>query len=157
MPDTYLKRTRIEAPAEEVFRWHMRPEALADLTPPWEQAEILERTGGIDEIGSRVVLRVGRWPLRMRWVAEHTAFERGRMFRDVQIEGPFALWEHTHRFEPDGPGACWLEDRVEYALPLGRVGRAVGGALVRRKLERMFEFRHRVTADAVSGQPRSRE
>ena len=151
MTDLFVKRTRIEAPAEAVFRWHMRPEALADLTPPWERAEIVERTGGIDEIGSRVVVRVGRWPLRMFWVAQHTHFEPGRMFRDVQVSGPFARWEHTHTMEPDGPDACWLEDRVEYALPLGWLGRLCGGWLVRRKLARMFAYRHEVTARAFAG------
>jgi ligand-binding SRPBCC domain-containing protein len=150
MPQTFVKRSRIAAPAERVFDWHMRPQALAELTPPWEPVEIVERTGGgIDDIGSRVVLRVGRWPLRTRLVAEHTHFEPGRMFRDVLVQSPFARWEHTHLVEPDGPGACWLEDRIVYALPFGALGRMLGGWFVRRKLERMFDYRHRVTAEAV--------
>jgi ligand-binding SRPBCC domain-containing protein len=70
------------------------------------------------------------------------------MFRDSQIKGPFALWLHTHRFEPDGPSACYLEDRVEYALPMGRLGRMIAGRFVRRKLERLFAYRHEVTARA---------
>ncbi len=149
--DPFVKRTRIGAPADEVFRWHMRPEALVELTPPWERAEVVERTGGIDEIGSRVVLRLGRWPLRVTWIAEHTHYEPGRMFRDVQVKGPFARWEHTHLVEPDGADACWLEDRIEYALPFGRLGRLLGGGFVDRRLRRMFDFRHRVTSRAVTG------
>jgi ligand-binding SRPBCC domain-containing protein len=149
MPDTFVKRSRIAAPAQDVFRWHMEPEALERLIPPWERVEIEERTGGIDEIGSRVVMRMGSAPFATRWIAEHTHFEADRMFRDVQIRGPFARWEHTHLVEPDGEDACYLEDRVVYALPMGGLGRLFGGGFVKRKLERVFDYRHRVTREAL--------
>src|SRR5262249_53346121 len=68
----------------------------------------------------------------------------GRQFKDVQIEGPFARWEHTHSIEPDGTDACFLEDRIEYDVPLGAVGRACGGPFVRAMLRRVFDYRHRV-------------
>jgi ligand-binding SRPBCC domain-containing protein len=38
---------------------------------------------------------------------------------------------------------------VEYALPFGFLGRWFGGWFVRRKLERLFRFRHEVTAREV--------
>jgi uncharacterized protein len=143
--ETYVRRSRIEAPAEDVYAWHMLPEALERLTPPGEHLEVVERTGGI-EPGARVVLRFGQWPFRRRWVAEHGEYVAGRYFTDAQVSGPFALWKHTHRFEPDGPAACFLEDRVEYALPFGFLGRWFAGWFVRKKLERMFAYRHRRTA-----------
>ena len=154
MAQRFVKRSRITTPAHEVFAWHERSDAFELLTPPWERVELLERTGGIDQIGSRLVLRVGTPPLRLRWVAEHTHYERGRMFRDIQVKGPFARWEHTHLVEPDGSNACWLEDRIEYDLPLGWPGQLLGGWLVRRKLERLFEYRHWITRQAA-GRPRT--
>src|SRR5262249_1652725 len=63
---------------------------------------------------------------------------------------PFARWEHTHRFEPDGPSACHLEDRIEYALPFGSVGDLFGGPFAERTLERTFTYRHRTTADDIA-------
>lgn len=148
MDETFLKRSRIPASAGEVFRWHLRPEALPELTPPWEPAELVERTGGPDRVGSRVVLKVGPRPFGIRWVAEHTGFERDRWFRDVQVKGPFARWEHTHTMEPDGPHACWLEDRIVWALPLAPLSHWIAAGFVRRKIERMFDYRHRVTREA---------
>ena len=144
----FRRRSRLEAPAEEVFRWHARPGAFERLNPPWEPAEVSARTGGIEEEGSRVVLRVG--PLRQRWVAEHYGCRPGREFRDRQISGPFAFWQHVHRMEPDGASASFLEDEIEYALPGGAAGDLVGGGLVRSILERMFTYRHRVTADDLA-------
>ena len=151
--ELFIHRSRIEAPAAEVYAWHTLPEALERLTPPGEHIEVIERTGGIER-GARVVLRFGRWPFRQRWVAEHQDFEEGRYFSDVQVSGPFAYWKHTHTFEPDGPEACILEDRVEYALPFGLLGKMIAGKFVRRKIEEMFEYRHTVTARLIAdGRP----
>lgn len=147
----FIKRSRIIAPADRVFDWHRAPDAFARLTPPWERVELVERTGGIEEIGSRMVIKMGVRPFRLTWLAEHTHYEPGRMFRDVQLKGPFARWEHTHLVESDGPEACWLEDRIEYELPLAPLSSLVVGWLVRRRLRRVFDFRHQVTARETAG------
>ena len=139
----------MRASAEAVFLWHALPGALEKLTPPWESVELVEQSGGIHN-GGRVTLRIHVGPFRIRWVAEHRDYIENRQFCDVQVEGPFAKWEHTHLFERDGPSACYLEDRIEYALPLGRIGRLLGGDFTRRKLERLFAYRHRITFDASS-------
>jgi ligand-binding SRPBCC domain-containing protein len=148
MPELFIKRTRFPVSAEQLFAWHAEPAALERLTPPWEHARVIRRTGTIRDIGARVEIRVRIGPFWRTWISEHTAFEEGRMFRDIQIKGPFARWEHTHSFEPDGASACYLEDRVEYALPLGALGRMVAGRYVRRKLDRLFTYRHEFTAAA---------
>ena len=145
---TFVRRTRLEANAEEAFRWHARPGAFERLNPPWDPAVVESRSGGIEDEGARVVLRVG--PLRQRWIAEHYDAVPGRAFHDRQVSGPFALWEHAHRLEAEGPSACTLEDRIEYALPAGPVGDLVGGRAVRALLDRMFAYRHRVTADDLA-------
>jgi uncharacterized protein (TIGR01777 family) len=145
----FVERARIDAPAEDVFWWHARPGAFERLTPPWTGVTVAERRGGIED-GARVVLKIPVGPTYVRWVAEHRDYIEGRQFCDVQVEGPFARWEHTHRFEPNGPRACVLEDRVKYALPLGAVGGFIGGALVHRMLERMFAYRHRITVQDIA-------
>lgn len=144
----FVKKTLIPAPPEEVFRWHARPGALERLSPPWDSVKLLERRGGL-EPGSRVTLSVGAGPLSRTWVAEHGPMSAGRMFSDRQLSGPFAQWDHVHRFEPSGDG-CMLEDRIEYELPFGIIGRALGSGFVRRKLESAFEYRHRVTASDIA-------
>jgi ligand-binding SRPBCC domain-containing protein len=144
---TFEKRSRIAAPPERVFAFHEAHDVLERLIPPWEDVRIVERSGGI-QVGARVVLETRIGPIRRRWIAEHTRYEQGRMFQDVQRSGPFKQWEHTHRVDPDGAGGCYLTDRVAYELPLGRLGELAGGWLVRRRLERMFQYRHEVTRRA---------
>lgn len=147
--EIFIRRSRIEAPAQLVYAWHALPGALERLTPPGGHVKVIERTGGIER-GARVVMQFGRWPSRRLWVAEHQDFEVGRYFSDIQVSGPFAFWKHTHTFEPCGPEASVLEDRVEYALPFGVIGRWFGGAYVRKKIFKLFEYRHMVTAREVA-------
>jgi uncharacterized protein len=147
--ERFVFRSRIPASAESVFEWHTRTGAFERLTAPTETVRILERSGGIENQG-RVVLAVRAGGFWRRWVAEIQDHEPGRQFCDVQIEGPFSQWRHCHRMVPDGPAKCFLEDDIEYVLPLGSLGKVFGGPIVRRKLERMFRYRHRVTAGDLS-------
>jgi ligand-binding SRPBCC domain-containing protein len=149
LENRFLAQSRLAAPAEEVFRWHAEPGALERLTPPWEPLEVEQPAPGIRD-GDRGVLRVRMGPFRIRWVFEHSGYIEGRQFRDIQLSGPFRRWEHTHRFTPLTPATCELEDHIDYELPLGYVGKLFGGWFVRRKLVRLFAYRHRITAEAMA-------
>lgn len=146
---TFVRRETLPVPADEAFRWHERPGAFERLVPPWERIDLVEQTGGVRD-GARVVLRMHAGPLRLRWVAEHDRYAAGREFRDVQVEGPFRAWEHTHRVEPRGDGTSVLEDRVEYALPFAPIAGLLAGRSMRRRLERTFAYRQRTTRDDLA-------
>ncbi|GAB1489086.1 TIGR01777 family oxidoreductase [Opitutaceae bacterium] len=137
------RRVRIARPAAEVFAWHERPGAFERLQPPWEQVQVIRRSGGIRD-GATVSVRTKAGPVWLRWDVRHHDYVAGVQFRDHQQRGPFRQWEHLHRIEPDGPDACILVDDITYALPGGAVGR-LAEAGVRRRLERMFDYRHAVT------------
>jgi len=145
----FVMRSSMPASADELYRWHARPGALERLTPPWETVQILERQGGIED-GGQVVIAVRAGGRRRRWVARHHDHEPGRQFCDTQVEGPFAHWEHRHRFIPDSPAQSYLEDDIEYALPFGTLGRWFGGAFIRRKLQQLFRYRHQITAQDLA-------
>ena len=143
---SFEKRSEIPASAAEVFAWHARPGALQRLLPPWENAHIMESARGIEE-GARTVLRFRRGPFPLRWVAVHRGVDPPHRFVDEQESGPFAAWRHTHRFTTIDGERSFLEDQIEYRLPLGRLTRPLAGRLVQGELERLFRFRHRRTAD----------
>lgn len=145
----FVHSSLIDAPAEEVYAWHARPGALERLNTPWAPLEVLHRSGGIED-GARVTLALHLGPARLRWVVEHVDVRPGEQWRDVQLEGPFARWEHTHRFEPTGPQTCRAEDRIEFRLPLGPVGGWLGRARLERALRRAFTYRHTVLADDLA-------
>jgi ligand-binding SRPBCC domain-containing protein len=144
----FVKESRIGAPPSAVFAFHESPGALERLMPPWEKVE-LEEGGGSIKPGSRVVLKTWLGPLPLRWVAEHTEYEPGRMFADRQVSGPFASWSHRHLFLDDGVGGTILRDEVEYQPPLGWLGRWFASGLVEEKLRKMFDYRHETTRRIV--------
>jgi uncharacterized protein (TIGR01777 family) len=147
-PQVFVRRTRLPVSADEAFRWHERPGAIQRLIPPWERAVIVEHSGIHD--GAIAVIKVYIGPVPALFVVRHSDYIAGRQFRDTQVEGPFARWEHTHSFEPDGEQSCVLEDRIEYELPGGPLGEALGGDYLRSQLERLFDYRHRVTAQDLA-------
>lgn len=142
--------TELPFPADVVWQWHTRPGALERLTPPWEPVRVLERRGDLTR--GTVVLELPLGPFRQRWVARHLAGEPGKYFVDQQVQGPFARWMHTHRFEPVGPDRCRYVDQVEYDLPYGIAGEMAAGS-VERRLKRSFRYRHAtLAADLASHQ-----
>lgn len=141
---SFEKRTRMDVPARELFDWHARPGAFERLAPPWDRIEVVERSGSIRD-GDRLVMRLHQGPAHLTWIAEHRNFIDGRQFQDVQVKGPFARWEHTHRFEADDERHSTLVDHIDYALPLGPLGH-LGDGQVQAMLARMFAFRHARTA-----------
>lgn len=148
-PTTFSLTTLIPRPAAEVFAWHERRGALQRLCPPWERIEIVTATGGVRD-GARVTLRNKVGPWWLEWQVEHRDYVAGRQFRDVQLRGPFARWEHLHRIEPAGEDACRLTDEITYDLKGGALGRTLAGGFVHRQLTRLFAWRHAVTQADVT-------
>jgi ligand-binding SRPBCC domain-containing protein len=144
----YVKQTKIKASPDVVFRFHESPDALQHLIPPWENMKLVESSGSLQP-GSRVVLRGSLRFIPIKWVAIHTEYDPPQLFADRQESGPFAYWYHRHRFLDDGQGGTLLRDEVDYAVPLGVIGRWLGGWLVRRKLEAMFTYRHEKTRSLI--------
>lgn len=137
-------RSKIPVTVDQAFRWHERPGALDRLIPPWENVRILKRANSI-EPGSRVVMRMRLGGIPINWVAEHTELHHNDYFRDRQVSGPFARWEHTHRFSPVDGDHCVLEDEVDYRIPGGSLGERFGKSQVEQMLLQMFRYRHDTT------------
>ena len=123
------------ATAAELFAWHARERAFERLNPPFDPVVLESKQGSGLEVGTRVVVRTRLGPIEQRWVAERTACEPPRMFRDEQREGPFKRWVHTHHF-----GGGELYDEIEWETPLGALHGTVG-----ERLERVCAYRHAVT------------
>ena len=142
----FAKESVIHAPPETVFAFHELPDAIERLIPPWEDAKIIQRAD-ISEVGSRAIIEQRLFGLiPSRWVAEHTVSDPPRMFEDIQVEGPFARWRHRHIIEPHAEGTR-LRDEIEFEPPLRPFGIWAAPLLIIPRLEKMFEFRHRVTKE----------
>lgn len=144
----FTKKSRIRQSVSSVFGWHEKPGAILRLSPPWDPIQLAGQSNGIQP-GSIVNLKITPLgPLRISWTARHAEYEKNRLFQDVLEKGPFSRWVHTHRFTPDGDNACFMEDRIEYALPFHAATAPVFSRVVQSRLERIFTYRHHtVSAD----------
>ncbi|GAB5561464.1 MAG: TIGR01777 family oxidoreductase [Synoicihabitans sp.] len=143
MNEQFVRQVELPCSIDRAFAWHARPGALERLTPPWERVELISAQGGIED-GGRVELQSFVGPLPLTWVAEHFDYRKNEQFCDRQISGPFAHWEHRHRFEITGSDSCRLIDDITYRLP-GRPFSHLAKGSVQRRLERMFSYRHAIT------------
>ncbi len=77
----------------------------------------------------------------LKWVTEITHINEPKMFADEQRFGPYKFWHHRHLFTPV-TGGVEMEDIVNYALPFDPYSRPANSIMVRRTLERIFDFRY---------------
>ena len=130
---------------EETFAFFTDIDNLERITPPWLRFRILDPRP--DKLAGGALLEYSlvlhRFPIR--WTTEIDVWEPPRRFVDFQARGPYALWEHTHTFEPSGDGTL-MRDRVRYSIPYGPLGALAHVAFVRRDLLRIFDYRRDATA-----------
>lgn len=139
---TLHRRQYVSRPIAEVFAFFADATNLDLLTPPWLSFTVKTPAPIAMRPGARIEYSI-RWHwLRMRWLTEIQEWIPEKRFVDVQLKGPYHLWHHTHSFEATGGGTT-IEDHVRYALPFGPLGRAAHALLVRRDINRIFDYRHR--------------
>lgn len=78
--------------------------------------------------------------LRFRWKTDITDWDPPRFFQDSQLRGPYELWEHRHYFEGKD-GGTRMTDIVDYAPPGGPFSNLVNSLMVKKKLEKIFDYR----------------
>jgi ligand-binding SRPBCC domain-containing protein len=132
---------RVGLPPAEAFAFYADPGNLEPLTPPWLHFSLTFASDGELRAGTRLAYRLRLHGVLIRWRSLIESWDPPQGFVDVQLKGPYALWEHTHTFEPVGEGTTVIHDRVRYAIPLGPIGALAHRLFVRRDLERIFDFR----------------
>lgn len=144
---------RLELPLERVFEFYAQARNLEALTPPWMGFTVLTPEPIRMRAGALIDYRLKLHGVPLRWRTRIEVWEPPERFVDIQLRGPYALWEHTHTFERDGEQAVVIKDHVRYALPLGPLGEIAHAAFVGRDLRRVFDYRERAVAERLAGGP----
>ena len=138
-----LKRTQflpITLPA--AWEFFSTPKNLAKITPEHMGFQILY-ISGVDKAyaGQIIQYKVSVLPgIKVNWVTEITHVEEPHYFIDEQRFGPYALWHHQHHFK-EVKGGVEMTDEVNYALPLGFMGRLAHWVFVEHEVNRIFDHR----------------
>ena len=139
---TLRREQWIPRAVDEVFAFFSDAHNLEELTPPWLKFRIL--TPGEIQVGEGTELRyrLTLHGIPVYWKTEIRRWEPPVRFIDVQRRGPYRLWHHTHWFEPVN-GGTRMTDVVRYRLPFGMLGLVANKLIVRRDVEKIFDYRYK--------------
>jgi len=142
--DRFLERSQVlPVDLETAFTFFADARNLEAITPPWLRFRILEAPVTLER-GSLLLYQLRLFGVGIRWRTEIVDWLPPFGFTDVQLEGPYRRWEHTHRLNPVA-GGTEIHDRVVYRLPYEPLAGLIAPLSVRRWLEAIFDFRARQT------------
>ncbi len=136
---------------EEAWAFFSTPANLSRITPTYMKFRIIHASGnGSMFCGQIIRYRLFVLPLvPWHWTTEITYVKEPHCFIDEQMAGPYTLWQHRHNFDPVD-GGVEMSDEVRYAVPFGFIGHIINGLLIRRQLNRIFEYRFNVLEEIFS-------
>jgi uncharacterized protein len=143
--------SKIHAPVEDVFNWHIREGAFERLNPPWQPFSVVGRINGIKD-GGLITIRIPIGPLKLRWISQHCDYVERKQFADVMLKGPFKSWKHIHLFSPsEEESFSRIQDRIEYSLPFGSIfNRKITRHIIKNRLDILFNYRYQNTKQDIS-------
>jgi len=127
----------VPASLDETFAFFADAANLQRLTPPWLHFSIRTPLPAQMRVGLEIAYLIRLYGLPLPWRSRIDVWQPGVCFVDRQTVGPYRWWRHEHRFEAV-PGGTHVIDHVDYAPRVGWLS----GAVVRRDLGRIFEYRH---------------
>ncbi len=140
----FRRELSVDVGSKKLAEWHEKPGAFGRINPPWETAKIIKKAKAIENnLEEHIQIQMG--PFKKLWIARYHDVVKGEKFCDLQVQGPFAFWDHHHIFQADGENKARLIDQIEYREPMGKFGEILAGKMIAGKLERMFNYRHDIT------------
>jgi ligand-binding SRPBCC domain-containing protein len=130
----------LPASLDQVVAFFADAANLDALTPPWLRFRILTPLPIEMRADARIEYQLRLAGIPVRWRTRISKWDPPIGFVDTQESGPYALWEHTHRFQPVGDGVL-MADVVRYALPLGPLGSLAHVLGVKAALAAIFDYR----------------
>jgi ligand-binding SRPBCC domain-containing protein len=136
----FTAEQRVSVPRFFAFAFFSKPANLEAITPPWLRFRIVHQSTPELRDGTELTYRLRIHGLPMTWRSRIDDWRQNEGFVDVQLNGPYALWHHTHSFHDAGADTL-ISDRVRYRLPLGLMGHWLAGRFVAFDVKKIFEYR----------------
>ena len=151
MAKTHRLKTSVTVPLEieEAFHFFADASNLEIITPPELNFRIVTPQPFTIKEGTEIDYRLRLYGLPIAWRARITNWDHPHRFVDEQIQGPYKLWVHIHRFYEQNE-STEIVDEVWYQLPLWPLGE-VAYLLVDAQLQRIFRFRKQAILEALPG------
>ena len=149
---------KIPASLEDVWSFFSTPVNLQQITPDNMDFKIISGdhdtslyNGQLFEYKVSPILNI---PLY--WKTEITRVEPMHQFTDLQVKGPYKLWEHSHYFKKINNGVEMM-DLVYYEIPFWLMGGLANALFIKNRLRQIFTFRYRKVEELFGKWPEEQE
>ncbi len=135
-------RLIVPRPVSEVFPFFADAQNLEVLTPSTVQFNVLTPRPIEMKPGAIIDYKLKIKGIPIRWRTEIPVWDPPHKFVDIQTKGPYALWHHTHTFEPlDNGRSTLVRDVVNYIPRGGPLRPLLHAFFIKRDLINIFEYR----------------
>jgi ligand-binding SRPBCC domain-containing protein len=87
--------------------------------------------------------------IQMDWCTEITHVIDKKYFVDEQRFGPYSMWHHQHHFKAI-EGGIEMIDIVNYAVPMGILGRLMNSVMISKEIDKIFTYREKKVTQLFS-------
>ena len=141
--------TEVAAPAQKCFDLSLSVDAhTASMSRSGERV-VAGIESGVMGLGDSVTWRARHFGVPFTMTSQITEYDAPHRFVDEQVTGPFGRWWHEHTFE-ETDGTTTMTDVVEFASPLGLLGRLVDSMVLSRYMARLLTARNVWLREALS-------
>ena len=142
---TFYNEQIVKSDLDTVWNFFCHPFNLDKLTP--NEFNLKNKNYGLrDKIYSGMLIAhqlVIFKSVKINWLSEISHINEKQYFIDKQISGPFAFWQHEHRFELTNDGVV-IKDYIVYKLPLSFFNSLLNKIFILKKLEEVFSYRNKI-------------
>jgi len=133
----------IEASKTEVFNFFKTPENLEKITPENLNFKIHTSSPILMKEGALIEYQIKLFGISVYWRTLINKYNPPDSFSDIQLNGPYKLWKHTHIFKECKNGTMMI-DKIIYSIPYGFIGRFAHFIWVKRELKNIFDYRYNI-------------
>lgn len=132
----------------EAWTFFSDPGNLKKITPPHMGFLVTSKFHGDKMYAGQIIRYIVKpvFGIPLKWCTEITHVEEECYFVDEQRFGPYAFWHHQHHFS-ERDGGVFMEDILNYKLPLGPIGSVVDKIMVRGEVNSIFAYRRKVLTE----------
>jgi len=146
-----VREQEICSTIEKVWDYIKTPRNLNSITPPELDFKIVSDVPEtmFDGLIVEYIIKIPFFG-RRKWLAEIKHIREPVSFVDEQRVGPYRFWYHYHELVQSDKGVRII-DKVYYEVPFGIFGRLAHFLIIRKTLERIFDFRAAKFTELLSG------
>ena len=135
----------------EVFDFFKTPENLEQITPKNLNFMIYTPSPILMNKGTLIEYKIRLLGIPIYWKTLINNYSPSDYFSDIQLNGPYAKWDHNHIFKECKNGTMMI-DKIVYSIPLGLLGQIAHFIWVRQELKRIFQYRYDAIEEIFKGE-----